>query len=125
MPPRWATPSWPTPLEKQREIILASNRVRLSEQTLVDPDAILRRLAEVRARGYAISDGENAYGLRTVAAAILDTDGAPAAGISLTIHADRMPIAAFAERAVPAVRRIADELSRAIALSFGALAVNR
>ncbi len=113
------------PIEKQREIVLASNRVRLSEQTLVDPDAILRRLAEVRARGYAISDGENAYGLRTVAAAILDIDGAPAAGVSLTIHADRMPIAAFAERAVPAVRRVADELTRAIALSFGALAVNR
>ncbi len=55
------------------------NRVRLSEQTLVEPDAILRRLAAVRAQGYAISDGENAYGLRTVAAAILDTDGAPAA----------------------------------------------
>ncbi len=113
------------PIEKQREIVLASNRVRLSEHTLVDPDAILHRLAEVKAQGYAISDGENAYGLRTVAAAILDTDGTPAAGVSLTIHADRMAIAAFAERAVPAVRRVASELTRAIELSFGALAINR
>ncbi len=113
------------PIEKQREIILASNRVRLSEQTLVDPEALLRRFAEVRARGYAVSDGENAYGLRTVAAAVLDTDGTPAAGVSLTVHADRMGIAAFTERAAPAVVRVARELTRAIELSFGALVVNR
>jgi IclR family transcriptional regulator, pca regulon regulatory protein len=113
------------PVEKQRAIILASNRVRLSERTLVDPDAILARLAEVRARGYAISDGENAFGLRTVAAAILDTDGSPAAGVSLTIHADRMGLEAFAESAVPEALRIARDLTRAIALSFGAVSLAR
>ena len=113
------------PVEKQRAIIIGSNRVRLSAQTLVDPDALLKRLAEVRERGFAISDGENAYGLRTVAAAIFDTDGVPAAGVSLTIHADRMDIATFTERAAPEVLRVAAELTKAIALSFGSLVVNR
>ena len=112
-------------LEKQREIILASNRVRLSARTLVDPESIIARLAEVRARGFAISDGENAYGLRTVAAAILDTDGTPAAGVSLTIHADRMDIASFTARAAPLVLRVASELTKAIEMSFGSLVVNR
>lgn len=110
------------PVERQREIIANSNRVRLSERTLVEPEAILARLAQVRARGYALSDGENAYGLRTVAAAILDTDGTPVAGISLTIHADRMPMETFSDRAVPVARRIAAELTGAVALSFGAVA---
>lgn len=110
------------PVEAQREILLRSNRVRLSERTLVDIDPLLARLAEVRARGHAISDGENAYGLRTVAAAIVDTDGSPVAGVSLTVHADRESLEAFATRAVPEVRRVAAELTRAIELSFGALA---
>ena len=113
------------PVEKQREIVMASNRIRLSERTLVEPKAILDRLAEVRARGWAISDGENAFGLRTVAAAVLDTDGSPMAGVSLTIHAERMGIEAFAERAVPAVRRVAAELTAAVARSFGSIAAAR
>ena len=113
------------PVETQRELVLRSNRVRLSEKTLVEPEAILARLAEVRARGYAVSDGENAYGLRTVAAAVLDTDGSPVAGISLTGHADRMPMEQFAARAVPEVRRIAQDLTHAIARSFGAIAITR
>jgi IclR family transcriptional regulator, pca regulon regulatory protein len=112
------------PVEKQREIVLASNRIRLSEKTLVDPDAILARLVEVRARGHAVSDGENAFGLRTVAAAVRDADGAPVAGVSLTVHADRMGIDAFAERAAPHVLRIAGDLSKAVSLSFGAVAAN-
>jgi IclR family transcriptional regulator, pca regulon regulatory protein len=113
------------PVERQREIVLASNRVRLSEKTLVEPEAILARLAEVRARGHALSDGENAYGLRTVAAAVLDAEGAPIAGVSLTIHAERAPMEAFAAAAAPVVRRISAELSRAVALSFGAASLSR
>ena len=113
------------PVERQRAIILASKRIRLSEKTLIEPEAILARLVEVRERGYAVSDGENAYGLRTVAAAILDADGAPVAGVSLTVHADRMSLNAFTERAIPAVRRVAAELTQAIALSFGAITATR
>lgn len=110
------------PVAAQRDILERSNRVRLSERTLVDIEPLLVRLAEVRARGYAISDGENAYGLRTVAAAIVDTDGSPVAGVSLTVHADRESLDDFTARAVPEVRRVAAELTRAIELSFGALA---
>jgi IclR family transcriptional regulator, pca regulon regulatory protein len=107
------------PVTRQREIILASHRVRLSDRTLTEPEAILARLAEVKARGHAISDGENAYGLRTVAAAVLDQSGTPVAGISLTVHMDRMPLDAFVARATPEARRIAEALSGAIRLSFG------
>ncbi|PPD15586.1 MAG: IclR family transcriptional regulator [Methylobacterium sp.] len=113
------------PVERQRALLETSNRIRLSEKTLVEVDSILARLAEVKARGYAVSDGENAYGLRTVAAAILDTDGSPIAGVSLTIHAERMPMERFAARAIPEVRRIAQDLTNANAQSFGALRLAR
>lgn len=110
------------PVDRQRAILEGSKLVRLSERTLVDVDRILDRLAEVRARGFAVSDGENAYGLRTVAAAIPDAEGAPIAGVSLTIHAERMGVEAFVARAAPEVLRMAGALTTAVRLSFGAIA---
>ncbi|WP_227591765.1 IclR family transcriptional regulator C-terminal domain-containing protein, partial [Klebsiella aerogenes] len=65
------------PLHEQQAVLERSNRIKVSEKTLTDVDAILERLRDVRQQGYAVSDGENAYGLRTVAAAILDGDGLP------------------------------------------------
>jgi hypothetical protein len=87
-------------------------RVKLSERTLTDLDALLARLAEVRARGYAVSDGENAYGLVTVAAPVLDPRGAPSAGVSLTVGGGRMSGAEFAVLAAPHARRLAASWAR-------------
>ncbi|MCA0422254.1 MAG: helix-turn-helix domain-containing protein [Proteobacteria bacterium] len=110
------------PSEQQRAILQRSKLIRLSEKTLVGIEDILERLVAVRAQGYAVSDGENAYGLRTVAATVLDADGQPIAGVSLTIHADRMPIDRFVAEAVPVATRIAGDLTKAIRQSFGAIA---
>lgn len=109
------------PLSQQKSILKNSNRVRTSEKTLVGIDEILERLISVKQRGYAISDGENAYGLRTVAAAVNDPNGNPVAGISLTIHQDRMPLDTFVQASAPVVCRIAEELTRALKMSFGTL----
>lgn len=103
------------PAEQARAVLEASERVKLSERTLVDLDALMGRLGEVRARGYAISDGENAFGLRTVAAPVLDANGAPIAGVSLTIRDERMAMDAFAAAAVPPLLRVTAALSRAAA----------
>ncbi|WP_408902347.1 IclR family transcriptional regulator [Roseicella aerolata] len=100
-------------------------RVKLSERTLTDLDALLARLAEVRARGYAVSDGENVYGLVTVAAPVLDPQGQPCAGVSLTIGAGRMSSVEFAALAAPQAQRMAAELSRAMHLSLGAIGIPR
>jgi IclR family transcriptional regulator, pca regulon regulatory protein len=113
------------PPERQREIVHGSNLVRLSEKTLIEPAAILGRLREVRERGFAISDGENAYGLRTVAAPVFDDDGGPVAGVSLTVASDRMTIDAFREIAAPHALRIAGDLTDAMRRSFGAIAARR
>ena len=100
-------------------------RVKVSERTVTDLDALLARLAEVRAQGYAVADGENAYGLRTVAAPVLDGAGAPLAAVSLTIQAGRMSLDAFVARATPEVRRLAGELTDGVRLSLGAIGVAR
>lgn len=113
------------PVPLQREILERSHRIKVSEKTLTEIEPLMERLAQVRARGFAISDGENAYGLRTVAAPIFDDAHEVVAGISLTIHADRMPLDAFLTRAVPECLRIAKELSGALEFAFGAIATSR
>ena len=78
---------------------------------------LLERLLLVRQQGYAVSDGENSYGLRTVAAPLFSSDGSPCAGVSLTIAEERMSIDAFVEHALPDTLRVARKLTRAIELT--------
>ncbi|MCZ8150601.1 MAG: IclR family transcriptional regulator, partial [Roseomonas sp.] len=96
-------------------------RVKLSDCTLTDLDALVARLDEVRARGYAVSDGENAYGLRTVAAPVLDAGGAPVAGVSLTISGGRLALPDFIALTAPRVCTLAVELGTALRLSLGTI----
>ena len=111
------------PKQAQIEHLESIERVKVSERTLVDLEALLDRLAEVRQQGYAVSDGENAYGLRTVAAPIFDVDGQPLAGLSLTVSADRMPRKEFVEIALPEVKRMTEELTESVRLSLGSIGV--
>ncbi|ALM83720.1 IclR family transcriptional regulator [Bordetella sp. N] len=113
------------PAEQKVAALEGTPRIKLSEHTLIDLDALLARLDEVRARGYALSDGENAYGLRTLAAAVLSADGLPLAGISLTIDAGRMTMADFVAHAAPRVQEIAKVLTDATRLSGGAIRAGR
>jgi len=109
------------PREAQIAQLESVPRVKLSDRTLTDLDPLLARLDEVRARGFAVSDGENAYGLRTVAAPVLDARGAPAAGVSLTIDSDRLPLADFIALTAPRVCALAEELGTGLRLSFGTI----
>ena len=111
------------PEARQIAILESAERVKLSERTLTDLDALLERLRQVRALGYAVSDGENAYGLRTVAAPVLDARGAPIAGVSFTVDAARMPLDAFVAHAKPEVLQVAKELTEAVRHSGGAIGV--
>ncbi|WP_052401323.1 IclR family transcriptional regulator [Muricoccus aerilatus] len=111
------------PREEQVAQLEGVERVKLSERTLTHLDALLDRLAEVRARGYAVSDGENAYGLRTVAAPVLNAAGTPVAGVSLTVGPGQIATPDFIARAAPEALRTAAELAEGLHLSLGAIAV--
>ena len=111
------------PRQEQIAQLESVERVKLSERTVTDLEALLARLREVRARGYAVSDGENAYGLVTVAAPVLDPRGAPCAGVSLTVGGGRMSGTEFTALAAPQAQRLAAELSEGMRLSLGAIGV--
>jgi IclR family pca regulon transcriptional regulator len=112
------------PEAEQVRILESSERVKLSERSLTELGELLERLRQVRERGYAVSDGENAYGLRTVAAPVCDAAGLPVAGVSLTVDANRMSVEQLVATAAPRALAVASELSRALRFSGGAIAVN-
>jgi len=81
-------------------------RVKLSERTLTDLDALLARLDQVKKKGHAVSDGENAYGLRTLATPIFDAQGLVIGGLSVTVDAMRLDMVAFRDQALPRLMQV-------------------
>lgn len=110
------------PPEEQEAQLAQRERVKLSERTLTDLGALLARLREVREQGFAVSDGENAYGLRTVAVPVFDAEGRPYAGLSLTGDASRWPLDSFVAQGLPRLQAAAGELGQALRLSRSAIA---
>ncbi len=106
------------PESTQIQTLESSERVKFSERTLTELPDLLQRCSEVRERGYAISDGENAYGLRTVAAAVFNSRRVPVAAVSLTVEATRMSVDELVETGAPHACRIAERLSKALADSL-------
>jgi DNA-binding IclR family transcriptional regulator len=69
--------------------------------------ALRTLLAETRQRGYAVEDGEVTPGFASVAAAVVDHNGYPVAGLAVTFAADQQPVELADE-----VLRTADAVSR-------------
>jgi IclR family acetate operon transcriptional repressor len=100
------------PGEQVGTTLRRSGMPSLTPNTITDPDAMMTHLALIRDLGYAVDEGEQEIGVRCVAVAIPD---APAGlAISTSGPQARMTDEAIANM-VPAMRRIADEISHAIA----------
>jgi IclR family pca regulon transcriptional regulator len=98
----------------QRAVLSGTPRERLTERTLVDLDALLGRLATVRAAGFAVSDQETVMGLRVLAAPVRDADGVPIAGLSVAAPAFASSLEEFIGAAEDPVCSAAAALSRAL-----------
>jgi DNA-binding IclR family transcriptional regulator len=88
---------------------------KLTPETITDKRDLRRQLREIRARGYAISDGEADVGVRGVAAPIIDTSGRVAAGLSVAGPAFRLGDDRLSEvisEVTTAARTIGERLSR-------------
>jgi DNA-binding IclR family transcriptional regulator len=105
----------PTEIEET----LSSVRLeRFTDATVTDTGALRVQLEEIRARGFAISDGEVDVGVRGIAAPIFQPDGRIAAGLSIAAPAFRLSDAAVANL-VDAVRSAADSVSAGLAEMSG------
>ena len=86
-----------------------------TERTLTDKAAIMRRLAETREQGYAISRGELDRDVLGVAAPLHDQDGGVVAAISVAAVSARVPDERLPEL-VDEVRAAADEITKTLVL---------
>ncbi|MCP2124862.1 IclR family transcriptional regulator [Bradyrhizobium ottawaense] len=96
--------------DEQIERLESRPRVKLSERTLTDLDALLARLDQVKKKGHAVSDGENAYGLRTLATPIFDAQGLVIGGLSITVDAMRMDMPTFRDQALPRLMELTGQV---------------
>ncbi|WP_316171796.1 MULTISPECIES: IclR family transcriptional regulator [unclassified Bradyrhizobium] len=110
------------PVETQIEVLEAQPRIKRTETTITDLDALLQRLCEVKAAGYALSNQENAPGLCVLAAPVIDRDGIPLAAISIAAPTMRITADDFERLGVAPLLRAAAQLSRALEAMGGATA---
>ncbi len=93
-----------------QDVIENQGLTRETAKTLSEPAALKADLKEIRARGYAIDDEENAIGLRCVASLIFDEHAEPLAGLSVS-----GPMARMTDARLPvlgsAVTQIAAEIT--------------
>lgn len=71
------------PEEEVRAYLARTKLIRLTPRTLTDPEAIMARLRQCRARGYALNIDERFEGASGTAVAICDRDGRPQAAINI------------------------------------------
>jgi DNA-binding IclR family transcriptional regulator len=95
----------------EQERVLAGRLDPLTPHTIVDPGALRAELAEIRARGYAMSAGERQADAGSIAAPVFRLSGEVIGAISACGPRYRVT-ADFAERIAPKVTAAAAQISR-------------
>ena len=70
------------PLEIE-QVLETATLTRFTSRTVVDPKRLRKQLAEIRAAGHVVTDGEVDEGVRGIAAPIFDREGRVVAGLSI------------------------------------------
>jgi IclR family transcriptional regulator, pca regulon regulatory protein len=107
------------PRPAQISVLQGQPRRQLTATTQTELDALLARLAQVKRRGYAVSNQETVPGLYVLAAPVLDSDGVPLAGISIAAPAIQTTLKDFEAAGARPIMQAAGALSRALQASGG------
>jgi IclR family acetate operon transcriptional repressor len=100
------------PEDRVRQIAARQGLPGFTTFSITSETALLRDLARIRDRGFAIDDQERAEGMRCVAAPIFNAYGEPVAGLSVSGPAFRLPLSAT-DRIGALVRAAADQVTEA------------
>lgn len=82
--------------------------------TLTDPEAVMRRLAQVRAEGHALNDQEIEIGLRSIAVPVLSARGKVVAALNVGVSAARATPEDLRRHFLPALLRVQDTLRKTL-----------
>ena len=96
------------------ELITTKGLTALTPNTLVTREALVEKLEQIRAQGYALDDEECELGARCVAAPIQDYTGKVVAGISISGPVSRLT-KEYIQVIIPVVRETAARISKLLA----------
>lgn len=102
------------PSDEIRRLITGAKMERLGPNTITTLKRLEVEIEAVRKLGFACQDEELAAGIRSVAAAVLGSNGLPVAGISLFVAAARVSLERLRHELAPVVAGGAAELSAKI-----------
>lgn len=80
-------------------------RVLLAALTLTDPDQIMARLAQVRARGFEVIDQEVEIGLRSIAVPLMNARGQVVAALNVGVAAVQKSVEDLQAQFLPALQQ--------------------
>jgi sugar lactone lactonase YvrE/DNA-binding IclR family transcriptional regulator len=101
------------PLAKRRALMADLALERMTANTIVDPEELIRQLDLIKARGYAVSIDEQNTGISSVAAPILDHMNQPIGAIGIIGPSFRLPpdrLHALGRDVIEAARRISGNI---------------
>lgn len=99
------------------EIAAEAGLPAVTAKAITDLDQLLEELDRVRNQGFALDDEENEEGVRCIAAPILDHTGRPAAAVSVSAPAQRLPVARVPVYGAR-VKAAADAISHSLGYGF-------
>jgi IclR family pca regulon transcriptional regulator len=82
----------------------------LTARTITDPATLSRVLADARAQGYAVVDGELEEGLRSIAVPVRDRSGRVVAALNAATHAVRRTVEECVHDLLPELTRAAGRI---------------
>ena len=94
---------------------VASPLPKYTPKTITEAAPLLREIDLVRRQGWALVDQELEQGLRSIAAPIVDTGGAPIAALNIGTHASRWPIQKLTQEVLPLLKQTAASISALLA----------
>jgi DNA-binding IclR family transcriptional regulator len=103
------------PPAEQMHVLASAPAAALTANTILDSDQLRRSLAEIKKKGYAISEGETVLGAAAIAMPILDASGSVAGSVNITgpvTRWTRHDMVAVLPQLTDAVKAIESLLSR-------------
>jgi IclR family pca regulon transcriptional regulator len=113
------------PVAESRALVRQRPLEAWTSRTLTSVTRLEAELKHVRSVGYAVNDEETALGLRSLAAAVRDADGRPAAALNVAMAAAEVSLSELVDAVAPAVVEAAANISRHLGLSGAAAAGDR
>ena len=103
------------PDEAARSVLVQSERTAFTRHTVTDVDALMERVRQTRAQGWALVDQELEEGLISIAAPLLGRNGQTLAAINVSGQANRTSAAQMQETMLAPLREAAGQIGRLLA----------